>query len=214
MEYPMSKTLQIVTAYTAEQPAVALVTALAEASDISDAEYRQIYQRLAAGRSLREIRQALGGDATVSIAWWGRYADPANGVVLSRARKDELRAWASRNGGPALPPLPPTVAEAVAAGVHADAAVYRVGAEIVNRVVLVGADVPAVTLRLNGSVGVVAEQGQLSTGAVRASTAPSRPRTPHFRPWLDREPGRRIAQLERLLAQARREQAVAAEELR
>lgn len=201
----------LITSSAANQaPAVTLLTALAAARDLDDAAYRAIYQRLAAGRSLRAIKQALGGDATVSIAWWGRYADPANGVELSRERKNELRAWASRNGGPELPPLPPTVAEAVAAGVYADAAVYQVGAQRANRVILVGGDVPTVTLRLNGSCTVVATAGDApvalpSSAAVRASTAPSRPRAKHFRPWLDREPGRRIVQLERLLDAARRE---------
>lgn len=128
-------------------PGVTLVTALAETSDLSDAEYRALYQRVAAGRSLRELATALR--TAVSHTWWANYARGEK--QLDQARKNELRAWAG------LPELPPTVGEAVAAGAHADAAVYQVGAQVASRVVLVGADVPAVTLRLNGTVGVVAE---------------------------------------------------------
>jgi hypothetical protein len=140
--------IALITSNAANQaPAVTLVTALAEVSDLNDAEYRALYERLAAEKgSLRNIETTL--HSAVSYGWWGRYA--AGERALDRARKNELRAWAG------LPELPPTVTEAVTAGAHADAAVYQVGSEIANRVVLVGADVTAVSLRLNGSCVVVA----------------------------------------------------------
>ena len=105
-------------------PAVSLVTALAETGDLSADEYRQIYDRVAAGRSLRNIELAL--HSAVTYGWWAAYANGAKG--LDRDRKNELRRWARANGGPDLPDLPPTPVEAVAAHVHPDAAVYRIGA--------------------------------------------------------------------------------------
>ena len=135
----------LILAQGATQPVVSLVTALAEAGDLSDFEYRQIYDRVADNRSLRNIELALRSGVT--FGWWAKYA--AGEKTLDRARKNELRAWAG------LPQLPPSVGEAVAAGVHPDAAVYQVGAQPASRVVLVGADVPAVSLRLNGACTVV-----------------------------------------------------------
>lgn len=139
-------------------PPVTLVTALAQINGLSDAEYRALYQRVAAGRSLRELATALR--TAVSHTWWGNYA--RGDKQLDRARKNELRAWAG------LPELPPSVVEAVAAGAHADAAVYRVGVDIANRVVLVGADVPALDLRVNGSVSVAALPQNARVTAVTA----------------------------------------------
>jgi hypothetical protein len=131
----------------ANHPAVSLVTALAEAGDLSADEYREIYERVAAGRSLRNVELALRSGVT--FGWWAKYA--AGDKTLDRERKNELRAWA----GFSL--LPPSVGEAVAAGVHPDAAVYQVGEGIASRVVLVGADVEVVNLRINGNVGVVGD---------------------------------------------------------
>jgi hypothetical protein len=130
------------------QLAVTLVTALSQAADLTDAEYRAIYDRLADGRSLRNIELALR--STVSYAWWGKYATGEKTLDLDR--KNELRIWSG------LPELPPTPAAAVAAAAHPDAAVYyvgtTVGTEIASRVVLIGSDVPAVNLRINGNCTV------------------------------------------------------------
>ena len=150
----------------ATRPAVSLVTALADVGDLSADEYREIYERVAAGRSLRNIELALRSGVT--FGWWAKYA--AGEKVLDRARKNELRAWARTNGGPDLPELPPTPVEAVAAHVHPDAAVYRVGEEIASWVVLVGADVPVVNLRLNGNCTVVETPTLADSGSVAACT--------------------------------------------
>ena len=152
-----------ITPYSPLQPAVTLVTALASALDIPDAEYRQIYARVAAAsRSLRNIELAL--KSGVSYGWWSKYAANAD-KVLDRERKNELRRWARENGGPDLPDLPPSVGEAVAANVHRDAAVYRVGTATASRVVLVGSDVPAIQLRINGNCAVTDAAPALANNA-------------------------------------------------
>lgn len=137
--------IAIIPAQDRPQPAVSLVTALAQAADLSDTEYRQIYDRVAAGRSLRNIALALR--STVSFAWWGQYA--AGDKALDRDRKNELRSYDG------LPELPPTPAAVVAADAHPDAAVYHVGDLFATRIIMVGADVPAVTLQVNGNCTVI-----------------------------------------------------------
>jgi hypothetical protein len=200
----------IIPALDPEQPGITLLTALAEASDLSDAEYRAIYDRLAdEKRSLRNIATALRSG--VSHGWWAKYANGE--AALDQARKAELRRWAG------LPELPPTVAEAVADAVHPDAAVYRIGERIASRVLLIGADVPAVALRVNGAPAVLAQTGHVT--GVTAITSVANHETVHgcpvrqnrrkyVRPCLSPDPVRRLAQLAELTAQAQREIAEAA----
>jgi hypothetical protein len=177
-----------------EPPAVSLLTALAATTDLSDADYRAIYDRVATGRSLRNIELALR--SSVSFAWWGRYA--AGTAKLDRDRKNELLAWAG------LVPLPPTPAEVVAEQAHPDAAVYLVGAAPASRVVLIGAAVPAVSLRINGNCALLDDACvQAVTGRIQQS------RQRYLRPCLSLEPAKRIQQLESLLAAARCEAAAA-----
>ncbi|MCU0503513.1 MAG: hypothetical protein MUC51_17475 [Anaerolineae bacterium] len=153
--------------YGAQAPVVTLVTALAEAVDLSETEYRRIYDELRHGRSLRAFATAIG--TSVSFAWWGKYEGGA--ASLDRARKNELR----RQKG--LPDLPLSVQEATAV-VHPDAAVYRVSGSCgqgadgqVNRVILVEAGVGDLDMRLNGSLHVEVAQG----GHVTAITPAKRP---------------------------------------
>lgn len=127
-------------------PPVTLVTALSQARDLSDDDYRRIFdEQLALAGSLRRLEVRLG--SAVTFGWWAKYNDGR--ATLDHARRNELRAAAG------LPLLPPTVAEALAA-VHPDAAVYHVGRAVPTRVILVGADAPAqLALRVNGSVEAV-----------------------------------------------------------
>lgn len=148
----------------AKLPTVSLVTALADAGDLSADEYRGIYDRVAAGRSLRNVELALRSG--VSFGWWAKYAAGEKG--LDRERKNELRAWAG------LPLLPPSVSEAVAAGAHPDAAVYQVGEGIASRVVLVVADVEVINLRINGNVGVVGDSLALESHEAACTSRYSR----------------------------------------
>lgn len=203
-------TTDIIPAPDPEPPAVTLVTALAEASDLSDAEYRAIYDRLAGEkRSLRNVATALRSG--VSHGWWGKYANGE--AALDQARKAELRRWAD------LPKLPPTVADAVTSGAHPDAAVYRIGEQIASRVLLIGADVPTVALRVNGAPAVLAQTGHVT--GVTAITNVANPETvdrcpvrqnrrKYLRPCLSTDPRRRLKQLAELTAQAQREIAEAA----
>lgn len=205
-----------ITPYNFVHPAVTTVTALSQAVDLSEAEYRQIYARVAAGRSLRNIELALRSG--VSYGWWAKYA--TGDKDLDRDRKNELRRWSRENGGPALPDLPPTPAEAVAANTHPDAVVYRVGTDQASRVVLVGSDVTAVQLRVNGNCAVVDAPALAANSATapaqdaaepacnaRYSHPAAQPRhrngPRYFRPCLSQNPAERIAQLEALLAAAR-----------
>ncbi len=198
-----------ITPYNPASPTVSLVTALAQTADLSDSEYRQIYDRVAQGRSLRNIELALR--SRVTYGWWAAYAK--GDKDLDRDRKNELRRWATANGGPELPDLPPTPVEAVAAHVHPDAAVYRVGEAIASRVVLVGADVPAANLRINGSLQIIPADPALESHQAACNdryTAPAaetqaRHRPAYFRPCLSQNPAERIPQLEALLAAARYE---------
>lgn len=158
------KNVAIIPTHDPIQPAVTLVTALAQATDLSEDEYRQIYDRVAEGRSLRNIALALR--SAVSFGWWAQYA--AGEKPLDRNRKNELRVWDG------IPELPPTPAEIMAAAAHPDAAVYQVGQQIASRVVIIGSDVPAVNLRINGNCTVIDLPAIPHTPHVTGVTGPSR----------------------------------------
>lgn len=200
--------------YNPPDAAVTLVTALAQTQDITDADYAAIYARAAQGRSLRNIELAL--KSGVSFGWWAKYwtrYTTTGESILDRDRKNELRRWARENGGPDLPDLPLTPAEAIAGRVHPDAAVYQVGAAIASRVILVGADIPAATLLINGHCQIVAETPTLDApqdecnGRYSGQLDPThrRYRPAYFRPCLSRNAAERIPQLEALLIAAQRE---------
>lgn len=184
--------------------AVTLVTQRAAAADtLSAADYRDIYAELRSKMSLRQFCALTG--SRVSIAWWSKWEADAD-AELPRARRAELRAAVG------LASLPPTIAEAVA-GVDPDAAIYQIGAAPATRVALVGGDVGAVDLRVNGNCSVVSVSQSVSsvvTPVTRprthaATTTRTRVRPAYFRPALSRDPVRRIPQLERLLTLARAE---------
>lgn len=127
------------------QPAVTLVTALAAALDLTDAEYRKLYDTLREGRSLRAFATAIG--TQVSHSWWAKYEH--GDADLDRARKNELLVASD------LPTLPRAVSEIVTE-LHPDAAVYRVGDGIGTRCIIVGQDAPpAIDLHLNGTLTAV-----------------------------------------------------------
>lgn len=122
---------------------VTIVTANAASADqLTDADYRDIYDELREKAALDKFVTAIG--SAVSKAWWSKYE--RGEADLTRARRNELRA------GVGLPTLPLTVAEAVA-DADPDARVWQVGVAQPDRMVMVGVDAPAtLTLRLNGDL--------------------------------------------------------------
>lgn len=173
---------------------VTLVTTCAQsADDLTDADYRDIYDELRVKCSLDTFVVTIG--SAVSKAWWSKYE--RGEATLTRSRRAELRAAVG------LPPLPPAVADALA-NVDPDASVYQVGGQRASRVVLVGADVSAVNLRLNGACTVEPHVTGVTTQTF-AETAESahRTRVRYFRPCLSFDLEQRVGQLEVLLAEAR-----------
>ena len=82
------------------QPPVTLVTHTARAADnLTDAEYRDIYDELRQQHSLRQFVQIT--HTAYSIAWWSKYEHDS--IALTRQARNELRAAVG------LQPLPLTV---------------------------------------------------------------------------------------------------------
>lgn len=122
-------------------PPVTTVTTRAEsAENLTDAQYREIFDELRSKTSLRQFAEFIHSGR--SFAWWSKYE--RGETALDRQARQELRAIVG------LPALPPTVAEACTA-VAPDATVYQVGTATPDRVVLVGSDIhEPLALRLNG----------------------------------------------------------------
>jgi len=123
-----------------------LVTIAAElAEDLTEDDYRCIYAELREKCSLRAFAEFIS--SAVSHAWWGRYENRL--VQLHHDRRNELRRAVD------LPDLPATVAQALG-NVSPNAAVWALGEQPAERVVLVGGDAPQrITMHLNGDVTVI-----------------------------------------------------------
>jgi hypothetical protein len=150
-------------------PDITLVTRNAQsADDLSDADYRDIYAELRQmdlpiklRRSLRQFAALVGEPP--SIAYWSKYeGDPD--MRLSRLARNRLRAAI----GPSE--LPPTVADAIA-GIHPDAAVWRVGAPGPACVVLLITDPDPVDLHVNHTVSLLSPSTP-STPSTASTAAP------------------------------------------
>jgi hypothetical protein len=127
------------------KPAVTLVTSRAQSADeLTDADYRDIYDELRVKCSLDRFIVAIG--SAVSKAWWSKYE--RNEATLTRPRRSELRAAVG------LPPLPPAVTDAL--NVDPDATIWQIGAAAADRVVMLSPG-EAVTLRLNGALQILDE---------------------------------------------------------
>lgn len=152
-------------------PVVTTVTTRAHSADqLTDADYRDIYDELRSKCGLRQFAEQLG--SRYSIATWSKYE--RGELTLPRPAKQELRAAVG------LAPLPPTVEEA-AARIDPDATVWQVGETVPNRVVMVGADVTKpFTVRLNSHVEIIDGDDNAPTPqpAVTAVTTPTRTRRP------------------------------------
>lgn len=119
---------------------VETVTRDAGADDLTDQDYRDIYDELRGQHSLRAFVEIVA--SRYSFAWWSKYE--RGDVELTRDARTELRRAVG------LPLLPPTIAQATT-DVDPNAVVYRVGHERLTRVVLVGHPRP-LTIHLNGTL--------------------------------------------------------------
>jgi hypothetical protein len=134
-----------------------LLTVAAElAEDLSDAQYREIYDELREKCSLRQFAEFVG--SAVAHSWWSKYEHGE--ASLNHERRNELRRVVG------LPELPWTVAQALE-NVSPNAAVWAIGEQPAGRVVLVGADQPqTLTMRLNGNLTVIEDAPQNALGTV------------------------------------------------
>lgn len=135
---------------------VTQVTENATRDDLSDSDYRDIYEELRRNRSLDAFCALVSSQ--YSKGWWSRYEH--DDMKITRPARNELRR------GVGLPQLPLTTEEAIHLA-DPDARVYRVGSETPRRVVLIGASGP-VALRCDES-GVTAT---IAAPRVRPVTRP------------------------------------------
>jgi hypothetical protein len=166
---------------------VTLVTKDATLDDLSDGDYREIYEELCRlSPEGKRTKDSLSFDKFMasigshfSKALWAKYE---NGEVrLNRAQRNELRAAMN------LPLLPPTVADATAQA-SPDAAVWSVGDGVPEHVIMVS-DTP-VTLHVNGAVSTVAQTSNV-TGVTRGKFQRKR----YVRPCVPFEYAERLAGL-------------------
>lgn len=155
---------------------VTVVTVDAERDDLTEQDYREIYNELrgqdparagAYAVSLDRFVQAIGSHYTKGL-WskWQRWWVQEKGAnPLNREMRSELRQAVG------LPPLAATVVQAVA-GVDPNAQVVQVGDRVPDQVVLVGVDGP-IRLHINGTVRVEEQDpGEQDNG--EAGRAPAR----------------------------------------
>lgn len=147
------------------------LTRNAEADDLAEEDYREIYQELRqfdaeTGRFAVSLDKfiAMVGSAD-SKATWNKYDSGERG--LSRSRKNELR----RAVGKAL--LPPTVLDVVAEHVDGDAQVVKAGGEALAGRVILLATVEPVTIHANGSISILDTEARRDGGTEKSGLAPA-----------------------------------------
>lgn len=162
------------------------VTTLRQAgtpADLSDETYREIYDELRNAYSLRLFCAFVRSQ--YSAALWSKYE--RGEAPLNRTMRAELRAAVG------LPPLPPTVAEALAV-LAPDAEVVQVGADAVAHRCIVLATSQPVTLHVNGAVSAEAQNGAPADGKAGATTVTRRHRASYARPCASKaQDARRLA---------------------
>ena len=114
----------------------------AGSDDLTPNDYRDIFEELRSGRSLRELVSEAGA-AQGRIAYWSRYGRNPDAVPDLDGR-NELRRLVG------LPELAPPAGEVVTAAVDPAAVVWQVGDGAADRVILL-ATPGAVTLHVNGN---------------------------------------------------------------
>lgn len=174
--------------------AVTLVTKDATLDTLSEQDYWDIYHFELRRWNETEQKYDISGERLCEMigskftkALWSKWGawhnspDPERGACpLNRAMRNELRKAVGQ------PLLPPTVAEATATA-SPDAAVWRVGEEPAEHVIMVGAT-EGVALHVNGAVTV------REIGHVTPVTRPKSKRKPVVRPTASqRQNERRLA---------------------
>jgi hypothetical protein len=158
------------------------ITINASKDDLTEEDYRAIYDELREGISLDKFCGLIG--TVYTKATWNNWE---NGKTrLTRPMKSELRRAV------ALPPLPATLHE-VMDTVDPDTEVVRIGDQAVNRVILTG-HVGTLNLALNGSVEVMDTYSQESP-VISVTRGVGARRDRRFRPtvslenraWLEQE---------------------------
>lgn len=122
---------------------VTVVTRNANTDDITDDDYRDIYDELRQQHPLRQFAQLT--QTGYSIAWWSKFE--RREVELTRTARNELRRAVG------LPALPLTIGEAAALA-DPNATVYRVGDGVPDVVILAAHQAPLV-MSLNGTLNAV-----------------------------------------------------------
>ena len=126
---------------------VTMVTKDATRGDtLGEADYRDIFTELRQNLSLDKLVTVLG--SRYSKAVWSRYE--RGDYEVTRQMRNELRR------GVGMAELPATVTDAVAAHASPDAAVWIVGGDVAEHVILVGG-ADDLTLHVNGGVAVMTE---------------------------------------------------------
>lgn len=114
----------------------------AGSDNLTASDYRDMFEELREGRSLRELVSEAGA-AEGRIAYWSRYGrNPA--AVPDLDGKNELRRLVG------LPELAPLAGDVVTAAADPAAAVWQVGAGAADRVVLLATPGP-LTIHVNGN---------------------------------------------------------------
>ena len=122
---------------------VTVVTRDAQIDSLSPDDYREIFEELRRGHSLRQFVELI--QSVYSIAYWSKV--DRGDATLTRPACNELRRAVG------LSDLPVTVEEALA-DVDPNAVVYQVGDDRPDRVILVGCAQP-LRLSLNGTLTAV-----------------------------------------------------------
>jgi len=166
---------------------VTCVTRDATLDDLSDKDYREIYEELSRlSQDGKRTKDSLSFDKFIALigsdlskALWAKYE--GGEIRLNRKQRNQLRAAMNR------PLLPPTVAEATAQA-SPDAAVWQVGEGVPEHVIMVS-NVP-ITLHVNGSVQTVTQKCDVTT-----VTRPTRTRKRVVRPFIPIEYKERLERL-------------------
>lgn len=122
---------------------VSLLTKDATLDDLSMSDYRDIFNELREKMSLDKLVGLL--ESQYSKAQWSKFEHSLD-MILTRMMRNELRV------GVGLPPLPPTIEQAVRRQASPDASVWKVGEGTPEHVIMVGSVPVALFVNLGVTV--------------------------------------------------------------